>query len=434
MAYQLTQLIKKKRQGQPHDAAELAFILRSYVNGTMPDYQMAAWLMSVYFQGMSAEELATYTRLMRDSGHIFRWHDINGPLIDKHSTGGVGDKTTLIVAPLVAAAGINMPSIVGRGLGHTGGTLDKLESLPGFRGDLSEQAFSQAVKANRMAIIGQTAQICPADKKIYALRDVTATVDSLPLICGSIMSKKLAEGLDALVLDVKCGSGAFMKTADEAIELARRLKETGEQNQLKVHALITNMETPLGRFVGNALEIKECLDILQGRDDPFYATTRDLSLQLAAHMILLGGLATDLIKARGQAERLLASGQAYKRFCQFLKTQGHPDLKQLPEAAYTIEYLSKKAGYLTHIDTEGLGLAAIQLKAGRQQTDDLIDPATGLEMCVRVGEKISLGQRILIVHTNDRASVASVQKQLDQCFFVGAQKPAPLPLIHTVMM
>ena len=296
------------------------------------DYQMSAWAMAVYLNGMDVTETASLTRAMRDSGYRFNFDHLQAPRIDKHSTGGVGDKTTLIIGPILKAAKVFVPMIAGRGLGHTGGTIDKLESIPGFRSRLSLEDFQSQIENHHFALIGQTEDICPADRRFYALRDVTSTIDSLPLICGSILSKKLAEGLTGLVLDVKWGSGAFMKDLEDARKLATLLKAIGQKNDLAVRALLTNMNQPLGRFAGNALEVKECVDIMEsktceqnGRD--LYADTRELSLQLSAHMLIMAGLFSKVDEASAHAEKLLSSGAARAAFDEFLADQGPCDLK-----------------------------------------------------------------------------------------------------------
>ena len=321
------ELIKKKRSGLEHTREEIEFIIHGFTAGLLPDYQMSAWLMAVYFKGMTPKETASLTEVMLHSGRVLDFTNAKSLAVDKHSTGGVGDKTSMILAPIAAAAGCTVPMIAGRGLGHTGGTLDKLESIPGFNVFLSLDQFAAQVKSIGVAIIGQTGEICPADKKIYALRDVTATVESFALICASIMSKKIAEGIGALVLDVKFGSGAFMKTLEEADQLATKLMDIGTAHGKKVAVLLTDMEQPLGRFIGNSLEIAECVAILKndefmgrGRDD--FEDCRELSLALAGQMIWLSGLASSADQGYEKARKVLEDGSAYAKFEDICRAQG----------------------------------------------------------------------------------------------------------------
>lgn len=392
------ELIKKKRNGLAHTPEEIRFLIDSYSKGELPDYQMSAWLMSVYFKGMTASETAVLTEAMLHSGRTLDFSHLPGVAVDKHSTGGVGDKTSMILAPLAAAAGVPVPMIAGRGLGHTGGTLDKLEAIPGFRIGLSLDEFARQVESLGVAIIGQTAEICPADKKIYALRDVTATVESLPLICASIMSKKLAEGIGGLVLDVKYGSGAFMKTLDQADTLAEKLMEIGSAHGKRVAALLTYMEQPLGRFIGNALEIGECIAILKnepylGRDPKDFEDTRELSLELAGHMIWLGGRAASAEEGLKIARETLDSGRAWEKLEQICRTQGG-DLARLPLAKTRVEVLATEDGFVSATDTEKIGLAAIAIGAGRLKTSDLIDSTAGIEAHRKLGDEVRKGDRL----------------------------------------
>jgi len=395
MAFFAAELIKKKRAGLAHDYAELDFLVNGFVRGEIPEYQMSAWLMSVYFRGMNPSETALLTQLMLESGRQLDFSKLGRPAVDKHSTGGVGDKTSLILAPLVAAAGVPVPMIAGRGLGHTGGTLDKLEAIPGFRIGLSLDEFQRQVAVFGTAMIGQTAEICPADKKIYALRDVTATVESLPLICASIMSKKLAEGISGLVLDVKHGSGAFMKTPEQAEELARKLIEIGSHHRKKVVALLTTMDQPLGCFIGNSVEVGECLAILRGeaylgRPVEDFADTRELTLRLAAEMLNLGGVARSPEEGYQQAVELLESGAAYEKFVEMCRLQGG-DLSRLPEPEVRRTVRASSSGFVGAFDTEKLGLASIALGAGRLKVSDVIDPVAGLEVHKKLGESVNAG-------------------------------------------
>jgi pyrimidine-nucleoside phosphorylase len=411
------ELIKKKRDGLALSADEIRFFINAYTDGTIPDYQMSALLMAIFFKDCTDEETLALTESMLHSGSIIDLSFIAQKKVDKHSTGGVGDKTSLILGPIVAAAGVPVPMISGRGLGHTGGTLDKLESIPGFNTQLSLDVFKQSVQKNKICFIGQTKDICPADKKIYALRDVTATVESLPLICASIMSKKLAEGIDALVLDVKFGSGAFMKTPQKAEELAIKLMAIAEGAGKKCTALLTNMDQPLGRFAGNSVEVEECLSILKNEthDDPRRAShhneTRELSLWLSAHMIYLGEAAKDLKSAYALAESMLTSGKAYEKFeelCHIHKGR----LNELPQPKNKKNIFSESDGYIKSFNTESLGLAGILLKAGRAKTSDLIEPTAGIEFQVKVGDQVKKGDVLYTLYGADPALFEHAESQL----------------------
>ena len=433
------ELIKKKKLGLEHSDEEIRWIIHAYTAGELPDYQMSAWAMAVWFKGMTASEIATFTTAMRDSGTKFDFSHLKKPRVDKHSTGGVGDKTSLIVGPIVAAAGVHIPMISGRALGHTGGTLDKLESIPRFRINLSREEFQKYVEENYFALMGQTEDICPADKKFYSLRDVTSTVDSLPLICGSIMSKKLAEDLTGLVLDIKFGSGAFMKTVPEALALATLLKSTGEKAGLRVTALITNMEEPLGRFIGNSVEVQECLDILEGKhciehDIDFYENTRRLSLQLSAHLLLMANKSTTFEGALRLAEELLASGAARKSFSELILRQGPGDLSNLPIAKFSRLIKSSQNGYLQKINTEQVGLSGIKLGAGRKTTADIIDDSAGIETHCRLGLKISTGQTLFRIFANKDDTFDESEQMLQSAVEIGNTPPRELlPLVVKVL-
>jgi pyrimidine-nucleoside phosphorylase len=426
------ELIKKKRSGQEHSAEEIKFIIDSYSKGTLPDYQMSAWLMTVFFKGMTPAETASLTDAMLHSGRVLDFSHLPSA-VDKHSTGGVGDKTSMILAPIVAAAGVYVPMIAGRGLGHTGGTLDKLEAIPGFRIGLTLDQFKKQVEEIGVAIIGQTPEICPADKKIYALRDVTATVESLPLICGSIMSKKIAEGLSALVLDVKFGSGAFMKTLEQADELATKLMEIGQAHGKKVVSYLTNMEQPLGRFIGNALEIGECVAILKnesylGVKPEAFADCRELSLELAGAMIWLGGKASSAEEGLAVARTVLENGSAYEKFAEICRAQGG-DLGKLPHAKNTHLVKAKKSGFIGAFNTEGIGLAGIALGGGRLQTSDLIDPVAGLQIHKKLGEAVSEGDTLYTLYANDPTRFAVAEAMLGPATSIYLQNVTPTALI-----
>jgi pyrimidine-nucleoside phosphorylase len=389
------EIIKRKRDGHELQANEIRFMVDGFVAGTVPDYQMSAWLMAVLFQGMTDGETWTLTDIMMRSGRVLDFSHL-GIAVDKHSTGGVGDKTSLILAPIAAAAGVPVPMIAGRGLGHTGGTIDKLETVPGFSCEITIDKFQRQVKDLGLALIGQTSEICPADKRIYGLRDVTATVESLPLICASIMSKKMAEGIQGLVLDVKWGSGAFMKTRERAEELANRLCAIGQTGGKHVVAMVTDMNQPLGRFIGNSLEVEECVAILKReglreRSLNELLDCEELSVQLAGVMIWLGGKASTPEAGVAEARKLLDSGAAFEKFEKLISAQGG-NLSGLPRSEVICEILAKDAGVVASIDTEQVGYAALMMGAGRRSAGDKIDPVAGIESMVRLGEKVERGQ------------------------------------------
>jgi pyrimidine-nucleoside phosphorylase len=397
------EIIKKKRAGGELDVDELRFMVNGFATGLVPDYQVSALLMAVFFKGMSARETAALTDVMLHSGRTLSFRHLGSVAVDKHSTGGVGDKTSIVIAPVVAAAGVPVPMISGRGLGHTGGTLDKLESIPGFRVDLSLEDFSRQVEELGVALIGQTAEICPADKRIYALRDVTGTVESLPLICASIMSKKIAEGIDALVLDVKWGSGAFMKTLVDAEQLAEKLMEIGAAHGKQVVAWLTNMDQPLGRFIGNSLEVGECIAILKGesfggRND--FSDCRRLSLELAGEMIWLGGKACDRDEGFAIAERKLESGEAWRMFERICERQGNAAHSAIPEARERHEVLAPSEGFVAGFDCEKIGIAAIALGAGRLKASDKLDFSAGIEVHRKLGDHVRKGDRLFTLFTS----------------------------------
>ncbi|MES2855798.1 MAG: thymidine phosphorylase [Bdellovibrionota bacterium] len=434
MAFIMAELIKKKRSGLEHPQEELTFIIDGFTSGKIPEYQMSAWLMSVYFMGMTSHETANLTKTMLHSGRTLDFSHLPGLAVDKHSTGGVGDKTSMILAPIVAAAGAKVPMIAGRGLGHTGGTLDKLEAIPGFRVDLSLDQFVKQIETIGVAIIGQTGEICPADKKIYALRDVTATVESYPLICASIMSKKLAEGIGALVLDVKFGNGAFMKTIEDAETLAIKLMEIGTAHGKKVSAILTSMEQPLGRFIGNSLEIGECVAILRsqsflGRDVSDFSDTAELSIQLAGQMIWLSGVANTEELGVAKAREVLKSGAAWEKFKEICFAQGGR-LDEMQFTAQTTDVLAGEAGFITSFNTEQIGYAALTLGAGRLKTTDPIDPSAGIEIHKKLSERVEKGDRLYtIYHSVPTAPVELVRDRLLSATKISLQKTAVPDLI-----
>jgi pyrimidine-nucleoside phosphorylase len=426
-----TDIIRKKRFGGELSRDEMAWFLQKYLSDEIKDYQVSALLMAICIRGMNARETTDLTLLMRDSGRVFNFDGLRKYVVDKHSTGGVGDKTSLIVAPLVAAAGLLVPMVAGRGLGHTGGTLDKLESLPGFRVDLSAERFSDLVRSLGFAIIGQTSDMCPADKRLYALRDVTGTVDSLELICGSIMSKKLAEGLNGLVIDVKFGTGAFMKTRDDARHLAQNLIRIGENASVHVRALLTDMNQPLGRYTGNGLEVIECLEILKGqtcvRDGiDLYADTRELSLELAAHMIHLSDPQRSLEDCRSLVAGILSSGKAMENFEKMCLAQGNGLPKEFKTPYLPVSVTAEIDGYLAGFECEQLGLACIELGAGRKTADQKIDPWSGLEFVVKVGQKIKKGQPLVAIYGH-RSEDVLVASQMVRSAVRISTAPVPAP-------
>lgn len=436
MAFIPTELIRKKRFGGTHTREEIHFLVDGFAFGKIPDYQITPWLMAVCFRGMSPEETAWFTQEMRDSGAVLDWPGL--PLtVDKHSTGGVGDKTSLILAPLVAAAGIPVPMMAGRGLGHTGGTLDKLETISGFSVGLPLKDFQELVRTVGTAIVGQTADICPADRKLYALRDVTGTVDSLPLICGSIMSKKLAAGVGALVLDVKYGSGAFMKSLADAEALARLLIDIGTRSGKKVVALLTRMDEPLGRFVGNALEVRECLDVLFNKTPEYDGKNPNdmvaLTLELAGQMIHLGGKAQSPGEGRKLAEKLLLDGSAGKKFREMCAKQGGDLERLLPETGNTHVVKAERAGFMRYVDLEKMGLASVLLGAGRRSQADVIDPAAGIEVFREQGEAVKTGDTLFKLYASDKSRFPASLELLNSSFTVAAEAAARSPLVAKVI-
>jgi pyrimidine-nucleoside phosphorylase len=395
-------IIQAKRDGEALSEAQIDAWITGYTAGDIGDDQMAALAMAICFQGMNRAETVRWTAAMRDSGGQVEFGDHDAVRVDKHSTGGVGDKVSIPLAPLVAACGVQVPMISGRGLGYTGGTLDKLDSIPGYRSDLSLPEFVAAVRANGASIIGQTAELAPADRKLYALRDVTATVACEPLIVASILSKKLCEGLDVLVLDVKCGSGAFMPDIESARSLARSLVDVAKANGVRAGALVTAMDQPIGRMIGNALEIRESIDILRGTGP---ADTWNLCLELGARMLLLAGEVRDVGDGRELISAARNSGRALRRFAEMIETQGGDprvvdDLDLLPTAPHTIPVLSPFTGELARIDAMDVARAAHALGAGRDRSDDAVDPRVGVELLVEPGEVLKEGQPVALLHAD----------------------------------
>ena len=429
-------VIRKKRDGGELSRTEIESLVNAYTRGETPDYQVSAWLMAVVLRGMTRAETAALTDAMLRSGEVLDLSSLPAKKVDKHSTGGVGDKTSLVLAPLAAAAGIVVPMISGRGLGHTGGTLDKLEAIPGFNVNLPVTQFRRMLETCGCAMIGQTAEIAPADRKLYALRDVTGTVESPYLICASIMSKKLAEGVDALVLDVKTGSGAFMKSEKDAAFLAELMVETGERMGKQVVALITDMDQPLGRMIGNALEVVEVVEVLRGEgpDD-----LRQLCLELAGWMLHLGGISGTVAEGKKQSEKLIASGQALDKFRQMVELQGGDpraidDPKKLPLAEHTMKVSSPKSGYLASLQCEQVGTACVILGGGRERKEDSVDPAVGIVLHKKVGDEVSAGEPLATIYYNAEARAARARQLLEESYQIA---DSPLhekrPLIHRVI-
>jgi len=424
-------IISAKRDGRALGRDEIRFFVDGVTAGTLPDYQASALLMAILLRGMTAQETAWLTDAMVHSGVRVDLRDIPGVKVDKHSTGGVGDKTSLILAPLAAACGVPVPMMSGRGLGHTGGTLDKLEAIPGFRVNLSLEEMKAALATVGCAMIGQTAQIAPADKKLYALRDVTGTVESIPLISASIMSKKIAEGIDALVLDVKTGGGAFMKTEADSRRLAESLVAIGNASGVRTEAIITRMESPLGHAVGNALEVIECIEVLKGRGPQDLI---EVSVALAARMLVLGQVAPDLAVATPQVHRAIASGAGLERFRRIIEAQGGDpnvvdDYQRMPHVADRHLVTASRAGFVTAVDAALVGRASVALGAGRDRVDDAVDPAVGIMVVAKPGDAVRAGAPVLELHYRDRARLEAAIRLTGQAITVGDEPPPPGRLI-----
>jgi pyrimidine-nucleoside phosphorylase len=424
-------LIRRKRDGGTLDDASVEFFIRGVTTGTLPDYQAAAMLMAIFLKGMTAEETASLTNAMVRSGVRVTYPDLPGTPVDKHSTGGVGDKTSIVLAPLAAACGAWVPMMSGRGLGHTGGTLDKLEAIPGFRTALSLDELRRAVRAVGCALIGQTSEIAPADRKLYALRDVTGTVESIPLICGSIMSKKIAEGIGGLVLDVKTGSGAFMKTLDASRELARALVATGRAAGVATEALITRMEAPLGRAVGHSNEIVECLETLKGRGP---ADVEELSVQLATRLLVLGGVAPDLPSAETKVRSALTSGAGLQKLGEIIQHQGGDprvieDYSLLSSAPDEHVVPAPSAGFVGALEAESIGRAAVALGAGRARLEDRVDHGVGISVMAPVGTEVRAGEPILVVHHRGGRGLPEALPLVLQAVRMSDTPPPPTPLV-----
>ncbi|WP_411848570.1 pyrimidine-nucleoside phosphorylase [Staphylococcus pseudintermedius] len=429
----MVDIIAKKRDGHALTKEEIEFVVNGYTNDDIPDYQMSSLAMAIFFQDMTDEERAYLTMAMVESGDQIDLSNIEGIKVDKHSTGGVGDTTTLVLAPLVAALDVPVAKMSGRGLGHTGGTIDKLESVEGFHVEISEEAFVKLVNEDKVAVIGQTGNLTPADKKIYALRDVTATVNSIPLIASSIMSKKIAAGADAIVLDVKTGNGAFMKTVDDAEQLAHAMVKIGNQVGRQTMAIISDMSQPLGRAIGNALELQEAIDTLKG-EGPEDLT--ELVLTLGSQMVVLAQKAKDLDEARGMLQEVIDNGKALEKFKTFLSNQGGDasvvdDPSKLPTAQYQFELQAKRSGVVLEMIANEIGIASMMLGAGRQTKEDVIDLAVGLVLNKKVGDRVEEGESLLTIYANSE-DVEQVKQKLYDNITISDHAEQP-QLIHTII-
>ncbi|AYX84725.1 pyrimidine-nucleoside phosphorylase [Staphylococcus haemolyticus] len=429
----MVDIIEKKRDGKSLSKEEIEFFIKGYTNGDIPDYQASSLAMAIFFQDMNDEERAALTMAMVNSGDVIDLSKINGIKVDKHSTGGVGDTTTLVLAPLVAAVGVPVAKMSGRGLGHTGGTIDKLESVKGFHVEISEEDFIKLVNENQVAVIGQSGNLTPADKKLYALRDVTGTVNSIPLIASSIMSKKIAAGADAIVLDVKTGNGAFMKTLEDAEALAHAMVSIGNNVGRNTMAIISDMSQPLGRAIGNALELKEAIDTLNGKGPE---DLTELVLTLGSQMVVLANRANTLEEARQLLNEAIENGSALEKFKTFLENQGGdasvvdaPEL--LPTATYQIEYKAQSSGVVSELIANEIGVASMMLGAGRQTKEDEIDLSVGIVLNKKVGDVVKEGESLLTIHSN-RENVDDVIKKLDESIEIQAQATTPT-LIHKII-
>ncbi|MBP6624248.1 MAG: pyrimidine-nucleoside phosphorylase [Chitinophagaceae bacterium] len=427
----MVELIIKKRDGKELSKEEISYIVNGFVKGEIPDYQVSALLMAIFFQGINNEETAALTDVMMRSGELIDLSEIEGIKVDKHSTGGVGDKTTLVLAPLVAAAGVPVAKMSGRGLGHTGGTLDKMEAIKGLKVDMTKEQFIDKVKKHGIAICSQNEKLVPADKKIYALRDVTGTVENISLISSSVMSKKLACGADAIVIDIKVGDGAFMKTVADAEKLARIMIETAKSMDRELIAVISGMDEPLGYAIGNALEVKEAIATLQGKgpDD-----LTNLCLELGGHMLVLGKKAASLEEGMEILKALIANGKAFEKFKELVISQ-EGDIKMvencdlMPSTKYTQSYLSKREGYIQYLSALDIGIASVNLGAGRETKESSIDYGAGIILYKKIGDYVKIGEPLAMMYSNDEKLFAKAQKYLDLAFNFEQQKSEKKPLI-----
>ncbi len=429
-------IIDKKRLGEKLSKEEIAFFVKGYTEGSIPDYQASALLMAIAINGMDVEETTELTLLMAQSGEMLDLSVIKGVHVDKHSSGGVGDKTTLIIGPMVATLGIPVAKMSGRGLGHTGGTIDKLESIPGFNTSLSKDCFFNSVNSIGLAVAGQTANLAPADKKLYALRDVTATVSSIPLIAASIMSKKLAAGADVIVLDVKAGSGAFMKTVESAKELARRMVDIGNNAGRKTFAVITDMNDPLGTAVGNALEVIEAIEALKGRSD---SKLMEVVYRLASYMVFGAGKASSVEEARGMLEETVTSGKAIDKFAEFVKAQGGDERYVYDTSLFNLgslkeDLVSDTDGYVQSIHADEVGIASLILGGGREKKEDIIDPGVGIIINKKTSDSVTKGEKLATLFANDPAKLEEAKKRLRGAFVIGSEKTEGYKTVYDIIV
>jgi len=429
--FNMVSLIRKKREKQSLTTEEIDYIIKAYTRDELPDYQVSSLLMAIFLNGLNDRESADLTSAMLHSGIVVDLSDVPGTKVDKHSTGGVGDKLSLILAPIVAACGVPVPMISGRGLGHSGGTLDKLESITGFNVHLDLEQYAQVLRKHNLVLIGQTEDIAPADKRMYALRDVTATVECIPLIAGSIMSKKLAEGIDALVLDVKCGSGAFMKTPEQALELAQKLVSIGERFGKKTIGYITNMDQPLGETVGNWLEVRESALALQGHGE---AAMMDVTLMLSGTMIYLGGRAGSVEEGVAMSRAAIADGSAFQKLLDIVTEQGgDADLlrnpQRYPVASHIVDVPALQDGFIAAMDSYEIGMTAVELGAGRIRKEDTIDPVAGIEFLRKAGQPLTRGETIARIHTNNKDIIDASVSRLQAAIQITDNQPSPLTMI-----
>ncbi|MFP8487943.1 thymidine phosphorylase [Gracilimonas sp. Q87] len=433
--YNIVSIIRKKRDGETLLNDEIKYLIDQYTADEIPDYQVSAFLMACFLNGLNDEESAALTKAMLHSGEIVDLSDVSGKKVDKHSTGGVGDKLSLILAPIVASVGIPVPMISGRGLGHTGGTLDKLESIPGFTVDMDLPRYKEIINKHDLVLAGQTAEIAPADKRLYALRDVTATVESIPLIAGSIMSKKLAEGIDALVLDVKAGSGAFMKTTKDAIKLGEALVGIGTQFEKETIAYVTNMNQPLGYKIGNWLEVEECIDAMHGEgpDD-----IMEITHLLAGTMIYLGDKAKTVKEGIEISKQQIENGEAFQKWLDIVKEQGGDtemieSPKKYPQAQYEFVIKADSSGYLSEMNSYEIGMASVEMGAGRKKKEDDVDPQAGIVLKKKIGDKVEKGETIMVGYTNKSSAIDAASDQLIGAVTIAETKPESVNLIsHTI--
>jgi pyrimidine-nucleoside phosphorylase len=436
----IVELIRKKREGGTLTEDEIRYLISGYVEGSVPDYQMSAFLMACFFRGMSSEETLIFTKLMLHSGDVIDLSEIPGTKVDKHSTGGVGDKVSLILAPMVAACGVPVPMISGRGLGHTGGTLDKLESIPGFRTNLSIAEYKHVIRETGLVMIGQTKEIAPADKKMYALRDVTATVECIPLIAGSIMSKKMAEGIDALVLDVKTGRGAFMPTYERSLELAKTLVDIGTGFGKETIGFITDMNQPLGVAIGNWLEVVESVECLRGAvgNNDASSDLMEVTYVLSGTMVFLGNKARSIEEGIKKCRKAIEDGSAYRKLLDLVRMQGGnvdavENLERYPLPKFSMEVKSREQGFVRDIDSFELGLTSISLGAGREKIEDRIDMKAGILLKKKVGGKVDVGDTLAVFYSDREDVLASAHKRIEGAFTISSHQPLPKPLVLDII-